>query len=353
MDWKTFVSDVTIIIPCAPYHTDLLDRAVKSANEQTIQCDVFVYEDTEMRGAGFARNKALAEVTSKFTVCLDADDQIAPAFVERCLSVWQPNRYIYTDWVQEDGVHKASDNPWQANNGEWHTITALIPTDAIKRVGGFDETVLGGEDSLFYWALTRSGICGLALHEPLFTYGKEGRRARAFVNSPQYAPTMLALIERYGDAMCCGGDNPIQSFVPDQAGDVQAYAMWGGNRRELGIITGRLYPRGGNMNTMSVDPRDVEASPEKWQRVLQPKPVQPQQPAILAHERPMARLILPPNKVLDGVGELADVVMGKQVGKVLTADDLKAQQPAMTASELKAIVRPDVNKARRLAKGKK
>ena len=341
--------DVTIIIPCAPYHTHLLDRAAASANAQTVACEVFVYEDTEGRGAGYARNRALAEVETPFVVFLDADDEIAPTFVERCLSVWKPGYYVYTDYLTETAVNKSSDNPWQANNGEWHVITALLRTEDVRKVGGFEEGLPGGEDTYLWWALTRSGVCGIALHEPLFTYGKEGRRAREFVNSSAYRPTMLALIERYGESMCCGGDNPIKSFTPDQPGDIQAIAIWGGNRRELGIITGRLYPRGGNGNPMSVDPRDVDASPEKWQRVQPPTPAPVQTPQMRI--APIARQATPlSGKVLDGVGELVAAAYGVKPAPVLTAGELAATLPQVAQP---VTVKPDAGKVRRLAKGKK
>lgn len=330
---------VTIVIPVAPYHAQLLDRAVASANAQTIACEIFVYEDMELRGAGYARNKALAEVTSEFVVFLDADDEILPTFIERCLAVWKPGKYVYTDFIMDSAVVKASDSPWQPQNGEWHVITSLLPTDAVKRAGGFDETVQGGEDTLLYWALTRSGVCGIAVHEPLFIYGKEGRRAHAFVNSPAYRPTMLGLIERYGEEMCCGGDNPIKTFVPDQPGDIAAIAMWGGNRRELGIITGRLYPRSGNGSLMSVDKRDVDASPEKWQRVREPAPA-------LVQDVQRVWMATPPNANAVGVESLVAAYKGINVpSPVLTASELKATLPAT--------VKPDAGKVRRLAKGKK
>lgn len=338
---------VSICIPVAEYHRDVAARAIASANAQTVDCDVLVYEDSEARGAGFARNKLLEAVTTDFVVFLDADDEIAPLFVERCLEVWKPGRYVYTDFMMDTTQVRASEKPWQASNGEWHVITALLRTSDVRKVGGFDESLAGAEDTYLYWALTRSGVCGIALHEPLFTYGKEGRRARAFVESAAYRPAMLALIERYGDEMCCGGDNPIKAFVPDQPGDIAAMAMWGGNRRELGIISGRLYARSSYPHIMSIDPRDVAASPEKWQAVQPPK----LEPVVPPQAQPSPRPMLPANRVLDGVGELVEAMYpGVKVVKdtpapVLTASELKATLPAT--------VKPDASKVRRLAKGKK
>lgn len=311
-----------------------------------------------MRGAGYARNKCLAEVNTNFVVFLDADDQISPMFIERCLSVWKSGYYVYVDWKQDNNIITASKEPWQAYNGEWHVLTTLLRAEDVRKVGGFDETLPGAEDTYMFWALTRAGICGIVLHEPLFTYGSEGKRARAFVESPAYAPTMQALLEKYGDKMCCGGDNPIKSFIPDQPNDIEAYAMWGGNRRELGIITGRLYPRGGNMNVMSVDPRDVDASPEKWQRV--PPPAPPAKSVdvtdkVIYSDYDKAPPVFPANRILNGVGELVAARYGIKTAEVMDAKSLAATLPKpaateMTAEAMREIVKPDVSKVRRLAK---
>lgn len=332
-------NQVSICIPIAPYHTELAQRAIDSAASQTVACDILTYTDVNATGAGAARNKLLEAVETPFVVFLDADDQIAPEFVERCLSVYKKGKYVYTDWLQEDGVHVAPDHAWQMDGG-WHILTTLLATDDVRAVGGFDESLRGGEDTYLWWALTRRGICGIHLKEALFTYGKEGRRAREFVNSDLYRPTMLALVERYGDEMCCGGDNPIKVDGVKQSGDIEAVAMWGGNQRVLGIISGRLYERSSYPKHVWVDPRDVEARPDQWQRVPPPAPatVVPVQVATYAPQTV--------GKVYSGVEQLATAVRGGQP-KVMTADELKATLPEVVKT-------PDVSKVRKLAgKGKK
>lgn len=335
--------DVTIIIPVANYHREVAPRAIASANAQTVRCEVFVYEDTESAGAGYSRNRALAEVTTPYVIFLDSDDEISPNFVQRCLSVIRPNHYVYTDWYLDGEIQLAPEHCWQADSKQWHVITALLPSDAVKAVGGFDESLRAGEDAHFYYALTRSGVCGIAHHEPLFTYGKESQRSQILYEkvggnlrfTPYYEEIMFPLFERYKNMSCCGGEGLKPNFVPDQPGDVEALAVWGGNRRERGPITGRLYPRGGNGNSMSVHPDDIAAAPHLWQRVYkQPAPA----PAILANERPQPTIIRPPAKpLLDGVGGLVEAVYPgvkviKEPAKVMTADELAATLPAIKAN---------------------
>src|SRR5690606_18255985 len=127
----------------------------------------------------------------------------------------------------------------------WHCITTLLPTDWARRVDGFDETLAGGEDTDFYLKLTTAGFCGKRLPEPLFHYGKGGRRARAFVNGPEFQATLDTFTRRYGGKrMACGGcgDNPnVDAPVGEkQIGDILVQATWAGNRRERGPMTGRL-----------------------------------------------------------------------------------------------------------------
>ena len=43
--------DVTFIVPAAPYHSDLLARALASIEAQTVPCSTVVIHDTARRGA--------------------------------------------------------------------------------------------------------------------------------------------------------------------------------------------------------------------------------------------------------------------------------------------------------------
>lgn len=73
----------------------------------------------------------------------------------------------------------------------------------------------------------------------------------------------------------CGGDVAQVQAAPvgaRQPEDVLAMALWGGNARELGRATGRLYPRTSYPGQVWVDPRDVRAAPQHW-RVVMPDEV--------------------------------------------------------------------------------
>jgi len=91
----------SIIIPVAPFHLDLAQRAVKSAEAQTKTVEIIVVEDKEQRGAAWARNKGIEKASAPFTIFLDADDEIQTEFVEKTVIQWLQREheltYVYTD----------------------------------------------------------------------------------------------------------------------------------------------------------------------------------------------------------------------------------------------------------------
>lgn len=241
--------------------------------------DYLVIYDKARKGAGWARNVGLKNVLSPFTVFLDADDWIEPSFIEECLRAYDGRHYVFTDWIA-DQVVQAPECPWKGD-GSSHIVTTLLPTAWLKHVGGFDETLPGGEDTDLFWKLTRSGLCGKRLPKPLFHYSKDGQRAKAFVNSPEYRTIMQGVVARYkGKPMACGGCggdvDPIEPTPEGEqfAGSALAAALWGGNQSKRGRVSGRQYPRTGNGKTLWVDERDIDAAPWEFSRVLEmPKPL--------------------------------------------------------------------------------
>lgn len=272
------IPKVSIVTPMAEYHAGLIHRAAESVNAQTISCDHIVIEDILAQGTGWARNRGIEKATGEFIVFLDADDWIEPDFVERCLEVWQPGAYVYTDWNAGSGIHVAPEKPWRGD-GLFHPITTLIPREAVLQADGFREDLIGGEDTWLYWELTRAGCCGIHLPEALFHYGAEGRRAKTFVKDvTAYSQWRRELIERFKYQMGCCGDNgsqPITAPENDpQPGDILVQAAWMGNRIETGRMTGRAYPRTGNYKQVWIDPRDAQMRPDLW-RIVENKPDAP------------------------------------------------------------------------------
>lgn len=270
---------VTIITPVAPYHEAAVERAAASIRNQTVPCQSVVIYDTDRRGAGWARNRGLEQVDTPFVAFLDADDWIEPTWAEDTLRAYDGRHYVYTDhWQENERIVEMSETAWDGK-GAWHVITALLPTAAVKRIGGFDETLTGYEDTDFYWKLTRSGVWGRRLAKPLFHYGKDGKRAQTFRDRADRDKIVRSILRRYeGLPMAeeCGGcgANPNLPSLPlnqMQDGDVLATTLWQGNRMQRGAITGRMY-RGGWGKPLWVAPVDIDAAPHLFSRKMDMPP---------------------------------------------------------------------------------
>jgi hypothetical protein len=313
--------DTTIIIPIGPDHMAVAERAVASARSQTIPAVVDVIHDRDGRGPGWARNMAIGRAQTRYILFLDADDWLEPHAIEylEAAAAEQPGQYIYCDWQLASDHVMAAPDPCRAwRGGTLNVITALLPTEWVVRVGGFDEDLPGGEDTDFFLKLITSGLCGWHLEEPLLHYTPDGARSKSYRESEAYEQAKELFRERYGDKMGCCGDKQMNPDTPAgerQDNDVLTRTLWGGNKHQTGRATGRRYPRSGNGKPMWVDPRDIAASPKLW------APIDGQ----LVGDRPVAQ----------GVHQLAQGVMGqvrsRQGARYTPAH---APQPGVTVADI-------------------
>lgn len=262
--------EVTFIIPVGPAHTEIAERAIASVKAQTVEADYLVVLDENGRGAGAARNYGIQQAETPFIVFLDADDEVAPTFAERTLTAFN-GRYIYTDLWRDNGEYIAAPAcPWV--NESWHAVTTLLPLEWAREVGGFDETLPGGEDTDFYMKLGASGYCGQRLGEPLFIYHSDSGDSRSdrWKRSERYHADRRMLETKYGgrNVSNCGGcgdgnigtpNAPMNEYVE---GDVEVIADWSGNYPFVGATTGRLY-RMGNFHHFWINPADMEQFPRR------------------------------------------------------------------------------------------
>ena len=268
---------ITFVIPIGRGHEQHARHAIASASIQPYSTVITVY-DAEARGAGWARNQGLKDVTTPFVTFLDADDTLDPNFANETLELCnRTGRYVYTDYQRDGEVHPAPDCAWVGRT--WHVVTTLLPTAWARAVGGFDETFGGLEDTEFYIKLNVQGYCGVRLPKPLVHYTRNGFRALALEHNQEYKTVLLNEISRrYGGyAMACCGQQETRIALPQGArleGDVLAMPTWGGNREEIGRISGRLYPRASRGKVIWLDPRDQQAAPHMWALVDLPKPTE-------------------------------------------------------------------------------
>ena len=277
----------SIIIPVAPFHTELAQRAVASAKAQTVTVEVIVVEDKQKRGAGWARNQGIQQASAPFLVFLDADDELHESFVEKCVVHWknrQPSLiYPYTDWYVPGGEIRYSNGGNFFEMGMFHTITTLVPTKAVQYVGGFDETLPVLEDEDLYMKLATIGYCAERIPEPLLTYHYgDGYSASNPTHQDQALIRQVHRLfyERYGRFRdVCQCKDPVisnsQAPIGSQGDDfVIALANYTPGQK-IGPVTKRKYPRAGLMQAMWVHRLDAEARPDWWIIKADPASIRP------------------------------------------------------------------------------
>lgn len=263
--------DITVVIPVAPYHVQNLARALASVRAQTIPCETVVIYDDAKRGAGWARNEGLKQVKTPLVVFLDADDELLQGFAEKTLAAQrQTGRYVYCDFTDGKGVrYHTSECPWMEKR--WHAVTTLLPTEWVRSVGGFDETMEYAEDTEFFAHLTRSGYCGVRLPEILFVYHRGGQRSQQGQDDAVRERIMQEINARYQEKImgCCGNNAPVVPLPSGQT--VKVRPAWGyGKRMYIGSVTRQHYGRIDSSYVIDIDPRDLARRPDLFTVIEQP-----------------------------------------------------------------------------------
>jgi glycosyltransferase involved in cell wall biosynthesis len=193
---------VGVVIPCHNYAHFLAD-AITSVLEQTRRPDlVIVVDDSstdgtpqvaerfsdsvrylriEAGGPSAARNVGALALDTDLVVFLDADDRLAPTFVERCVKAlpedWD-RHFVYTHFRlfgNSEGVQSALpyDRTRLARSNFIHPAS-LFPRAEVARIG-YDESLrIGLEDWDLYLTLAEEGIEGILVDEPLIFYRIHG-----------------------------------------------------------------------------------------------------------------------------------------------------------------------------------
>jgi len=325
---------ISVIIPVGPGHEQTLIDALDSVQAQTTPFwEVIVVNDTRKidttahpwarvvstlkreSGAGAARNKGLEIARAPLVLFLDADDVIVPRALEAMTRAYVASggKYVYSDWLtlvdetRIDGdmeVREVEDyDQRKMLHGLRHAVTALIPTEWVRAVGGFDGNLPGFEDWDLYCKMAIAGYCGVRHPHPLLVYRRaHGTRTRALLkprekgeeNTPAYTAlgeqTASALYDRYAAYLsgeekvmgCCGGNNStvidaqgaldqllgaqtggmLMASIPEGASSVRMEFIGGswGEQTYVGRVSGRVYRAGRDpvARFHDVDPRDVE-----------------------------------------------------------------------------------------------
>ena len=198
---------VSVVVPCYNYGKYLIE-AVDSALAQTWRdLEVIVVDDGsddadtirilgELRTPRTrvirqrnlklprARNAGIGAARGKYICCLDSDDRLEPTYVEKCLAriviegfdicgSWQRN------FGTEDAVHRPANFSFMSLLESNRMINcAMFPRRLWEAVGGFDETMVDGDEGYADWEfwirLASRGARATVIPEPLFLYRKHG-----------------------------------------------------------------------------------------------------------------------------------------------------------------------------------
>ncbi len=197
---------------CIPTYNDaaVLGQAVESALRQTVSpLEVIVIDDGSdpepnlsvlskivrvvritNRGLPAARNTGLMLAKGEAFLPLDADDTIAPDYIEKTLPLLEAGADVVLTGLQEHGPHRNGrynpgfDRPWQ--DVTWELLAfdynrffycALFRTEVLREIGGYHPAlagwpgVSGGYEDWDVWVdLLRRGVKFDAVNEALLNY---------------------------------------------------------------------------------------------------------------------------------------------------------------------------------------
>ena len=219
---------VSVVIPCHNYGR-YLATAIDSALAQSHPpCQIIVVDDGSTddtrevaehfngsiyylalphSGVSRARNEGLLRVAGDFVIFLDADDALAPTYIERTLAAWisaaDPKpAFVYTqryDFGSATAISRyPAFDPTLLKFKNYIMVSALLRTE-IARAEEFDPTFARGlEDYDFFLGLVGKGHTGLLLDQPLLRVRAHGASRNLACRTPTKCwPIMLQLLRKH------------------------------------------------------------------------------------------------------------------------------------------------------------
>jgi glycosyltransferase involved in cell wall biosynthesis len=195
-------STVSVVIPCYN-HGKYLIEAIDSVKQQTKKdIEIIVIDDcsndqftkevisglkndktikilqnTENRGVAFTRNRAIERSLGPFIVPLDADDKIAPTFIEEALNILHKGKadvvYSKTDFfgTVSGEFYRPKFSVRELLNENLVVNTAIYRKSAWREAGGYSEYLVQGlEDWDFWLSLVERGNRFFRIEKRLFLY---------------------------------------------------------------------------------------------------------------------------------------------------------------------------------------
>jgi GT2 family glycosyltransferase/glycosyltransferase involved in cell wall biosynthesis len=198
-------AEVTVIIPLYNYAHYIIE-ALESVRSQSLEkLDLIVVDDMstddsasvarlwmethaerfnrallvqplENSGLALSRNLGFTHAETPFVLPLDADNQLLPNCVERCLEVLRNSNaafaypHIRRFGLADDVMGEFEYDPVRFVSGNYIDAMALVRKAAWARVGGYDHIQGGWEDYDFWAKLAEQGLWGQSIPEILAKY---------------------------------------------------------------------------------------------------------------------------------------------------------------------------------------
>jgi len=157
-------------------------------------------------GLSSARNAGFAAAAGRYVLPLDADDQIVPDMLKRCVAALDADSeldYVHTQidvFGDERGVVRKTWNFFEQLATNQLPYCMLMRRTAWERVGGYDETMREGyEDWEFNLRLAKLGLSGLQIPAPLFRYRRLASGMLRSVSQRRHARIWRAMRRKHAD----------------------------------------------------------------------------------------------------------------------------------------------------------
>jgi hypothetical protein len=139
------IADVTVCTATIPTRVDLLERASKSVQNQTLKVkDHFIKLDLEKLGQPLILDQIIKEAKTKYVAILDDDDELLPNHIELLYKKIVETEadlvfphFKYSNLSDAGHLEKFKGLPWDNNNPHQVPITWIAKRETILEVGGF------------------------------------------------------------------------------------------------------------------------------------------------------------------------------------------------------------------------
>ena len=220
---------VTVVIPCFNQGGFIHDALLSIFEQTDDDYDVLIVDDgsndgetprildsldflrvevvhQENVGLPGARNRGIAAARGEYVVTLDADDELAPRYIEKLAGVLDADdtRAFAHCWARIFGDFQAiwatrPFNRYQLLLSNSVVGCVVLRKTAWEAVGGYDETMLEGNEDWDLWIrLTEAGYGNGQVTEPLFWYRKHGV-SMSVETEARYETVLSSLVERLPD----------------------------------------------------------------------------------------------------------------------------------------------------------